>query len=191
MKHSYRKQVILTAIFLIVICLLIMLLMITINGKKKTNGILKNTLTDENDTLLLTGVLPMSDYAVKNKDLSTFDEGVVDYVNFKVTSDNYDGEYTIFVKDCNDYSDKDKIIEDQFIKVLLTDEENNLITSSKNGSVDSFANLKVYKDKPDKRIVYVDSIKANTEKSYILKTWVSDSTIPNKDKKYCLKVSVE
>lgn len=188
MKHSYKKQIILTAIFLIVVCLIIMVLVSNLS-KKETTGTLKNTLDDENDTLILSGVLPMSDYAVKNKDLSTFDEGVVDYVSFKVISNNYDGEYTIFVKECND--DSIEVIEDQYIKILLTDEDNNLITSSKNGKVDSYSDLKVYTDKPDKKVVYVDSIKANTEKSYILKTWVSDSSLPNESKKYCLKVSVE
>ena len=103
MKRSYKLQVLFTSIGLIAICLIIMILVVNFSGSKKedTNGIIKNSLTDENDTLKLTGKLPISDFVVKTKDVLTFDEGVVDYVGFNVTSQGYNGDFTIFVDDCN------------------------------------------------------------------------------------------
>jgi hypothetical protein len=190
MKHSYKRQVIVTGIFLIAVCALIMLLITVFNGNhQKDNGTIKNSLTDENDTLELTGVLPMSDLAIKSKDITTFDEGIVDYVKFKVTSNNYEGPYTIYVKSCNE--DIENVIEDEYIKVLLTDTKDKLITSTPNGEVDTYATLKVKTEKPTKKVVYEDSIGNNEEKEYVLKTWVSNSSLPDKDKKFCLKVSVE
>jgi len=190
MKLSYKKQIFFTGIALVVICLLIMLFVFYLkNDKKEEVGIIKNSLTDENDTLNLSGRLPLSDYVVKNKDILTFDDDVVDYVSFKVTSEGYDGDFTIFVEDCND--DYDKAIEDDYIKVLVTDSDNKLLSATENGRVDSVKDLKVYPDKLSKKIVYVDSIKSGMEKNYMLKTWVDNSFLADKDKNYCLKVSVE
>ncbi len=192
MKRSYKLQVLFTSIGLIAICLIIMILVVNFSGSKKedTNGIIKNSLTDENDTLKLTGKLPISDFVVKTKDVLTFDEGVVDYVGFNVTSQGYNGDFTIFVDDCNEEG-AENIIDSTYIKVMVTDSENNLLSSTLNGPVTSYDDLKVYKDKSDKKIAFIDSINSGTQKEYIVKTWVSNSMLADPNKSYCLKVSVE
>ncbi len=190
MKLSYKKQIFFTSIALVVICLLIMIFIFYLKDNKHEEvGILKNSLTDENDTLELSGRLPLSDYVVKNKDILTFDEDVVDYVSFKVTSEGYNGDFTIFVEDCNE--DNEKAIEDGYIKVLVTDSNNNLLSTTANGPVNSIKKLKVYPNKLSKKIVYIDNIKSGMEKNYILKAWVDNTFLADEEKNYCLKVSVE
>ena len=189
MRKSYKKQIILTFIGLIAFCILVMVIVSNLSNNKDT-GVIKNSLTDENDTLYLTGKLPVSDYVVKNKDVLTFDESVVDYVNFNVYSEGYNGNFSVLVESCND-PENEKVLEDQYIKIIVTDGENKLLSTTDKGKVKSFNELKVLDDDFSKKIVYTDSISSGNKKEYILKIWVSDSYLADAEKSYCMKVSVK
>ena len=117
--------------------------------------------------------LPISDslgkemtYSKANKDIQGFSEITISNPNEDKMS------YTLVITKKNSSESQ---INDNYVKMFLTDNNNNPIKGFEKEMIPSFSDLKIFHNDDMKRILYKDIIKKGEEKKFILRSWISDS----------------
>ncbi len=117
--------------------------------------------------------LPISDslgkemtYSKANKDIQGFSEIIINNPNEDKMS------YSLVITKKNNSESK---INDNYVKIYLTDENNNPIKGFESEMIPSFPDLKIFRNDSMRRILYKGVIKKGEEKKYILRSWISDS----------------
>lgn len=120
----------------------------------------------------LKNILPMSDDLGKKLNDQSVEKGGYGYLNFSVKNrSDKKIEYNIYIVKNDDSKNR---INDKFIKFYLTDKNNNPVGDYNKNVVPTYLDLLSMSSLPAGRIVYSDVLDGNQEKSFILRSWVSD-----------------
>ncbi len=174
-----RKRTFFIIIFLLI--LLVLLIMPNTYNSKKAN---KNYVSIiDNKELVIDNILPLSDEVGSNSSKSNGMANI--YYKFKIKS-NYSkkAHYKILLE-----TEKGKqFINDRYIKVLLSDKDDNLFKEYKTDSVKVITGLNKYKSK---YVIYSSSLKNKGEEEFILRMWISDASSYDDELMFDGKLSVD
>ena len=139
------------------------------------------------NNILFDNSLPISDslgkemvYSKKNKNIQGFSEITVNNPN-----DDKISFYIVITKDDNSK------ISDNYIKMYLTDKNNNPIDGYDKSLIPTFYDLKDYNKDSKRKILYKGVLNKEEERSFILRSWISDSyAISNQIEECSFKVEV-
>lgn len=124
------------------------------------------------DVLLLKNTLPVSDSIGKSFDGKGTEEGIQGYLEFSVKNKkDTDISYEIIVTEQNTKEDK---IKDSFVKMYLTDNQDNPLEGFERSYVPTFYDFYYLVDKPSSKLLFEDSLKKGESKKYRLRVWLSD-----------------
>lgn len=182
----HKRKLVIIFIIVIIIIFFWMLWYENITNRDKTKTI--KVSSDYKNEINLIGSFPMSDSVGKNIMYDEDNENVQGYYEFEIQSTvSYKIKYEVYAKE--QYNNP--AIHPNYIKVYLTDENNNPVTGYDKLSVPTFYDLKNSFHTVDKKI-YDGILKPGEKKKFILRVWVSDAySIENIDKKYGMFVYVE
>lgn len=134
--------------------------------------------------------LPITDISAKGLKLDTVQDGIIGYAEFSVKlPDKVRGKikYEIYLDDIT----KIETFKYDYIKVYLTDIDNNPYKQYIGNSVPSYKELRVSLSDSSKKVLLSDVIKAGDEKKYKLRIWLSDTYVLNNvEKEFRGKISV-
>lgn len=120
----------------------------------------------------LKNILPMSDDLGKKLNDQSVEKGGYGYLSFTVKNRSDKRlDYNIYIIKNDDNENK---INDKFIKFYLTDKSNNPMEGYNKNVVPTYLDLVSMSSLPAGRIIYSDSLEGNQEKSFILRSWISD-----------------
>lgn len=133
--------------------------------------------------------MPMSDNSGKKITYKKDNSDVVGYYEFEITSkSSSDSNYEIYAVE----EDVDNRLKPNYVKVYLTDEDDNPVSGYDNISVPTYGNLKVSSLNPAGRRLYYGYLEAGESKKYKLRVWVSDAyTVTKTTKEFGMKLYVE
>lgn len=135
--------------------------------------------------------LPITDMSAKELKLDTVQEGIIGYSEFTIElPDKFKGKvkYEIYLDDIT----KKETFKYDYIKIYLTDFNDNPYKQYVGNSVPSYKDLRVSLKDSSKKILLSDEIKAGEEKKYKLRIWLSDTYVLNNiDKEFKGKISVK
>lgn len=151
----------------LIIFVLIILLLIVVKILNKEDSNMNYVKIVDNQELVIENILPLSDEVGSNFSRSNAKSNI--YYNFKIKSDvDKKTHYKILL----DTHMGKNFIEDKYIKILLSDEDDNLFKEYKTDSVKVVTGLDLYNDK---YLVHSGTLKKNGEEQFILRMWVSDA----------------
>lgn len=134
--------------------------------------------------------LPITDMSAKELKLDTIQEGIIGYSEFSIKlPDEFKGKvkYEIYL---DDITEKETFKYD-YIKVYLTNFDDNPYKQYIGNSVPSYKDLRVSLNDSSKKLLLSDEIKVGEEKKYKLRIWLSDTYVLNNvDKEFKGKISV-
>lgn len=128
----------------------------------------RNTVTIENK-------LPLTDISGKSLDAKT---GIIDEVSFSVKGvgkKNTEVNYEIYLINTN----TDMQINPGFIKIYLTDGNNNPFEYYSKNSVPAYKSLNVSNSQANGKIIYSGSIKGEEIQKFKLRVWLADNYVLN------------
>lgn len=147
------------------------------NKNESINNNVNNISIDiSNDSILfVNNTYPLSDELGKSLDISTVADGIESYVEFSI-SNNTDSvqKYEIFIDKKNVEGNE---ISSDYIKFYLTDINGNPFEMYSGNDIPSFNDLKYINNKPSSKLLHNGEIKANSNKKFKLRVWVSDKYI--------------
>ncbi len=146
----------------------------TKNGEVSINSVSKDNL------IYLNNSLPMGDERGKSLDGKGTDVGVQGYLEFTIKEEKgKNSRFAIVIL-------KKKVakeINGNYIKLYLTDIKDNALAGYDGKLIPTFNSLEGANNDTDEKILFKDKIKANEEKKYKLRVWLSDTSAIEKDKK--------
>ena len=165
-----NKKQILYALIIVFVVSALSIAVVSFFNKGSSNADKKLSLKYNSiKSIKITNKLPISDELGKNMNENT---DIKSYVTFDVVNDNdCDLDFDIYLTKKSTKHD----IRGDYIKFYLTDENDNPLEGFKKNLLPSYKDLKVLNDKPASKLLYKDSIKKNSKKSYKLRVWISDS----------------
>ena len=152
--------------FLIILGLIVLLVLIIVNINKSESN--KNYVhIVDNKELVIENILPLSDEVGSNFSRTNGNSNI--YYNFKIKS-NADKKthYKILL----DTHKGKPFIDDRYIKILLSDKDDNLFKEYKTDSVKVVTGLELYNKK---YLVHRGTLKKKGEEEFILRMWISDA----------------
>lgn len=155
--------------FFVIAFLLLLLVLILIFSRVNREVSNKNYVSIvDNKELVIDNILPLSDDVGSNFSRSNGMANI--YYKFKVKS-NYDNKthYKILLTT----KEGKQFIDNRYIKILLSDKDDNTIKEYKTDSVKVVTGLDKYNDK---YVVYSGTLKKQGEDEFILRMWVSDTS---------------
>ncbi len=118
------------------------------------------------DNLKIESIFPITDYAGKMTEASKDGKNI--FYNFKIK--NYgekNSRYKILLKVKN----RDNSIDDKYVKILLSDSKDEILSKY---DKDSYLTLNYLDKEKNNYILYKSSLGAGEETSYTLRLWISD-----------------
>jgi len=175
MNPTYKKQVFIAFFIVFLLFVIVGSFFLFFFEKKDSSYHLDDFYVsfETSDILSIKNTLPISDTVGRNLDGTGTEDGVQGYVSFSVKNKGKnDIPFEIFItkQDVDNYTE----IKESYVKLLLTDENNQPLKGFDGNSVPSFADLSFLNDKPSSKYIYSASLKAGESKKYILKIWLSD-----------------
>lgn len=132
-----------------------------------------------NDVIKLSNKFPISDEIGKKYSGSGMESGIAEYLEFTVSNPNDKKvDYEIYITKRELETGE---IKSNYIKLYLTDGNNNPVKGFENNVVKSYYDLYSLTNKPGSRLLYKDSLASMRSKKYILRSWVADTYILSKD----------
>lgn len=125
------------------------------------------------DIIELTNKLPLSDDIGKNYTGTGMEKGIEGYSEFTISNPNdRKVNYEIYITKMNVEKNE---IKSNYIKLYLTDDQNNPLEGFENNKIKSYYDLYALSDKPGSRLLYKGSLVAGSSKKIILRSWISDT----------------
>ena len=173
---SVNKKVILYFIlFITLIFIFFVAIVLFVKSNSNKNKVNEEDVSMQATTLTVNikDLLSVSDEfgkTIKNDNGGSFGFVEIEVIN----ESDEDRNYEIFVTDSTVGKSK---INPNYIKLYLTDENNNPVGVFDTSSSISFVNLSYLKDKPSSKLLLKGSIKANGSTNFRLRSWISDSFV--------------
>lgn len=154
---------------LIILCILLIVLVCIVLYVNRDKSNKNYVYIPNNEVLVIENALPLSDQVGSTFSRSNGKSNI--YYKFKIKS-NADKKcnYKILLKTNNGK----KFIDDRYIKILLSDKDDNTLKDYNTDSVKVVTGLKKY---DDKYIVHSGKIGKNGTDEFILRMWVSDAFV--------------
>ncbi len=173
-------------VFLFILCLSLILTTFYIKNKNRVVDV--SLSSRSNNSISIKSKITMDDdhgkaiYYDKSKDKF---QG---YLEFEVVSKStVKSKYEIYAVE-----DDNVIIHPNYVKVYLTDENDNPVSGYEDFAVPTFYNLRVSSLNPKGKRLYYGTINPNEAKKYKLRVWFSDSyKLEQEDKNFSIKLFVE
>lgn len=171
-KHGFKSFLI--AFLSLCTILLIILIFAKLVDYKKSSYKLDVKFLD-NSIVKLTNDLPISDEIGKNYTGKGIESGIAEYKNFTISNNN-DGkvEYEIYLTKSNG---KTKNIRSNYIKVYLTDKNNNPLKGFDTKGIKSYYDLSSLDNKIGSKLLYRGYLNSGESDDFILRSWVADTYI--------------
>jgi len=123
--------------------------------------------------VVLNNKLPISDKLGKDMDGTEIEDGIYGFIEFSVqNSTSKSGSYQIYVTKDNE---SENMISEKYIKLYLTDENDEALGEFSGNKIPTFDSLLVPKEQLDSKLLYRDDISEREKKTYRLHVWLSDS----------------
>lgn len=134
----------------------------------------------DNRNVYLENTLPVTDKIGRELDGVNSSTGIHGFKEFSIEN-NYDKkvDYQIYLKVKNSC---ESMIDEDFIKLYLTDTNNNPLSGFENNKLPSYSSISSLNDKPGSKLLYTGSINKNSISKFRLRVWVSDLYSINRDK---------
>lgn len=134
----------------------------------------------DNRNVYLENTLPVTDKIGRELDGVKSSTGIYGFKEFSIEN-NYDKkvDYQIYLRVKNSC---ENMIDEDFIKLYLTDTNNNPLSGFENNKLPSYSSISSLNDKPDGKLLYTGSINKNSISKFRLRVWVSDLYSINRDK---------
>ena len=134
----------------------------------------------DNRNVYLENTLPVTDKIGRELDGVKSSTGIYGFKEFSIEN-NYDKkvDYQIYLRLKNSC---ENIIDEDFIKLYLTDTNNNPLSGFENNKLPSYSSISSLNDNPDSKLLYTGSINKNSISKFRLRVWVSDLYSVNRDK---------
>lgn len=173
-NHGYFIKSISIVLLSLIAIILIIAIFLKIDEYKRNSYKIDVRFAD-NDIVHLTNKLPISDEIGKNYNGTGIEVGIADYKEFTITNPNdRKVSYEIYLtKVANKVDD----IRSSYIKLYLTDEDNNPIDGFGSSKMLSYYDLPSLEDKLDSRLLYRGAIVSGGSKKLKLRSWVADTYI--------------
>ena len=184
MKHfiyQYRK-----ILFFILILLLIIIIYLFFKSPNFDKPIVIDI---EHKNVTFDNSLPISDTLGKKMVYSKEKKNIQGYVEISVFNPNDEKVPFSIVVTKNNIDEAQ--ISDNYIKLYLSDDKDNPVKGFENNMVPVFSEFNYLSSKPASKLIYQSTLDQNSEKKYILRTWVSDTyAISSNIKKFSFKVEI-
>ena len=167
-------------VLFILLCLILLTIIINTGNSDNTN---KNYVSIvDNQELVIENILPLTDEV--GSTFSRSNSGSNIYYKFKIKSNyNKKAKYRILLST----KDGKEFIDNKYIKILLSDSDDNILKEYKTDSVKLVTGLEQFNNK---YVVYSDSLKGGAEEEFILRMWVADSAVYSDELIFDGKLSV-
>ena len=174
-------------VFIVVVILVFFLMLWKENLDHKNNNTSIQVFSNYSSDISLRDGFPMNDTLGKNISFEEDNSTVQGYYEFEINSEE-DTNYEIFAIE----KYYNRLIHPNYIKVYLTDENNNPIDGFDSLSVPTFYDLTVSSLNPAGRRLYYGHLKAGETKKYIFRSWVGDAySISPVERNFGIKIFVE
>ncbi len=188
MRINKFKKTVITLNFLVLIALILGYVMFFGPERDlKGNGTV-NVDFKLGNNIKLKNILAVTDTVGKKLTGEGTRDGIQGYLEFTVNeASNRNVNYEIYVT--KDTSANE--INSDYIKLYLTDGEDEPVKGFQKNYIPSFDSLKVASDNPNGKVLYRGKISPSEEKNFKLRVWLSDSSPIEKDEKdFSLNVGV-
>ena len=177
MLKGYRKEVfvcyIVTLIILVLSIIYLLFYYSKVRFKLNDDNINLEVRFETDDNLYLKNVLPISDKLGKKIENKDVEEGIQQILKFKIqNTSNKDTSYEIFL---TKQASADRMINGNYIKFYLTDQNDIPFKKFSYGEIPSFGTLSSVDDMPEGKLLYSGNIFSKSTQYFILRMWVSDS----------------
>ncbi len=130
-----------------------------------------NCLTEDCD-LVASNILPMTDAVGKTISIDNYRKDVTGYVEFEVKSNIDDKvKYEIYLIK----GKKDIEVPEKFVKVYLTDSEDNPLKYFEDVKVPTYYDLKLASNDASGKLIYSGSLKERASQKFKFRMWVADT----------------
>lgn len=173
-NHGYFiKSISIVLLSLIAVILIIAIFLKIDEYKRKSYKI--DVKFSDNDIVYLTNKLPISDEIGKNYNGTGVEKGIADYKEFTITNPNERKvSYEIYLTKVTNKVDD---IRSSYVKLYLTDENNNPVEDFGSSKMLSYYDLPSLEDKLDSRLLYRGAIVSGGSKKFKLRSWIADTYI--------------
>lgn len=176
MMKKYRSILYISLTLTVIVSLMICFFISNFNNRKNINeNKLKNGLIVtyySSQHVCIKNILPLSDELGTSLNNKSVEKNGYGYIRFSIKNNNKKASnYRIYIKK-NDVSSK--IIADKYIKFCLTNEYNKSYDGYDKSNIPSYSDLLALSSKPLGRLIYSGRIDGESEKVFILRSWLSD-----------------
>lgn len=180
-------------VFILFICIFSILFIGFLIEKKKMYDDSKDYLEikfESNDILKISNKLPLSDNLGKNIKYDDSLNGSVGYLDFSIVNKSLKSrKYNITI---NKHAVNSREINDNYIKVYLTDIDDKPLKGFSDNRVITYNELHFSKKNVENVVLFSDSVEKLSKKNYRLRVWVSDSYgISKLDEAIILDIGIE
>ena len=177
-------------IFSLVVIMFIALSVVFIeNNQKRKSSMKLDVNSKQSNAIIYSDKLPLLDDVGRTFNYNDHNKKVQGYYEFEITNNNDKGTYYEIYVDMADYSN---LVHTNFIKLYLTDGNNNPIKGFDGKAVPTFYKLKNSSSSVTGKRLFRGYIKSKESKNYILRSWVGDAySIGSYEKEIKFNVNVE
>lgn len=159
----------------------------------KTESNKKNGITIDYSSKVLLKIqnkLPLSDSLGKSYLGEESEEKIQKYMKFTIENHtNLDKEFVLLL---DKQTVSDPVIDEKYIKIYLTDEDDLPLEGFEGEPVPTFNTLYAYSKKPSSRVLYRGIISKNSSLTYQLRMWLADTYSLKSDKEsFFIKMNIE
>ena len=127
------------------------------------------------DIVVLTNKLPISEDIGKNYTGVGVEKGIVEYKEFTISNPNdRKVSYEIYLTKISNSTDD---IRSNYIRLYLTDEENNPIEGFGTKKGKTYYDLYSFNNQPGSKLLYTGTLVSGGTKKFILRSWVDDTYV--------------
>lgn len=179
---KYYFTPVLLVIAIIVICMVILL-----ENLPFDNSALNVNLSTEK--IVVNNELLLTDSAGKILSLENVKSGITGFVEFEVTSTvNKKVKYEIYLTK----EDSEKEVSSKFVKVFLTDENDNAINGFDKASIPTYYDLSIAKGVSSGKLLYSGTLRNKATEKFKLRMWVADTYEMSLDgKMFSVKLNID
>lgn len=134
-------------------------------------------LIGNDNKISISNVLPLADVSGKNLNVDTINDKILNSLDFSIEgtgSTKKSVDYEVYL-----IGNSENTINTSYVKVYLTDNEDNPFNLYASNVVPTYRDLRVSNTKADAKIIYAGSIKGGERKDFKLRVWLADNYFIN------------
>lgn len=171
---------------LIIVILLVVIGIFIYNEKHTGINEASVILYSDSENITIDSSLPVSDKF--GKEIHGEVSNSYKYLEFEIVNvSSKVRDYQLYITK-NDFSTNE--INNEFVKIYLTDDKNNPVDGFDSGKVPSYVDLKYINDLPSNKLLYKDKIDNYQRRKFIVKVWVTDNYSSSSENYFSFDIGV-